>query len=61
MQVTVDAKPETVPELLRKVDPMLRYQLSLSNKVKLIETLKEITMQAYLSHHVVGSQVRILI
>jgi len=45
IQVTVDAKEETVPALLRKIDPMMRYQLSLSNKVKLIETLKEVKMQ----------------
>ena len=31
--------------LLHKVDPMLCYQLSLANKVKLIDTLKEVKMQ----------------
>jgi len=45
IQVSVEAKEETVPALLRRIDPMMRYQLSLSNKVKLIETLKEVKMQ----------------
>lgn len=42
----MDTKEDTVPALLRKIDPMMRYQLSISNKVKLIETLKEVKMQA---------------
>ena len=45
IQISVDPKEETVVNLLRKVDPMLCYQLSLSNKVKLIDTLKEVKMQ----------------
>jgi len=45
IQVAVDTKEETVPTLLRKIDPMMRYQLSLTNKVKLIDTLKEVKMQ----------------
>ena len=45
IQITVDARDATVGNLLRKIDPRLRYQLSLANKVKLIDTLKEVRMQ----------------
>ena len=45
IQITVDARDATVWRLLRKIDPRLRYQLSLTNKVKLIDTLKEVRMQ----------------
>ncbi len=45
IQISVDVDDESVPNLLRRIDPLLCYQLSLSNKVKLIETLKEVKMQ----------------
>lgn len=45
IQISIDAKESTVTNLLHKVDPMLCYQLSLANKVKLIDTLKEVKMQ----------------
>ena len=34
-----------VGDLLRRLDPMLQYQLALTNKAKLIDTLKEVKMQ----------------
>ena len=53
IQISVDPKESTVITLLRKIDPMLGYQLNLANRVKLIETLKEVRrrreMQASLS------------
>jgi Bardet-Biedl syndrome 7 protein len=45
IQIAVDPKESTVTSLLRKIDPILCYQLSLTNKVKLIDTLKEVKMQ----------------
>ena len=45
IQISVDVKDETVGDLLRRLDPMLQYQLSLTNKAKLIDTLKEVRMQ----------------
>jgi len=45
IQISVDPKEESVTNLLRKVDPMLQYQLNLARRVKLIETLKEVRMQ----------------
>jgi len=41
----VDPKESTVTALLRKIDPLMTYQLNLANRVKLIETLKEVRMQ----------------
>jgi len=45
IQISVDVKDETVVNLLHKLDPMLTYQLSLNNKIKLIDSLKEVRMQ----------------
>ena len=45
IQISVDTDESTVTTLLRKIDPMLCYQLSLANKVKLVDTLKEVKMQ----------------
>ena len=45
IQISVDPKEATVTNLLRKIDPMLLYQLSLTNKVKLIDILKEVKSQ----------------
>jgi Bardet-Biedl syndrome 7 protein len=45
IQINLDVDPETVTTFLRKIDPMLCYQLALAKKVKLIETLKEVKMQ----------------
>jgi len=45
IQINVETDESTVTSFLRKIDPLLTYQLSLANKVKLIETLKEVKMQ----------------
>lgn len=45
IQINVEIKDETVGDLLRRLDPMLQYQLALTNKAKLIDTLKEVKMQ----------------
>jgi len=45
IQIAVDTDESTVTTLLRKIDPLLCYQLSLTSKVKLIDTLKEVRMQ----------------
>ena len=45
IQISVDIKDESVGNLLRRLDPMLQYQISLTNKAKLIDTLKEVKMQ----------------
>jgi Bardet-Biedl syndrome 7 protein len=45
IQISVDPKEVTVTNLLKKIDPMLRYQLSLDSKVRLLDTLKEVKMQ----------------
>ena len=45
IQINVEIKDETVSDLLRRLDPMLQYQLALTNKAKLIDTLKEVKMQ----------------
>jgi len=45
IQISVDTDESTVTTLLRKLDPLLCYQLSLASKVKLIDTLKEVRMQ----------------
>jgi len=45
IQISVDVKDVTVGNMLRKIDPLLQYQLSLNNKVKLIDSLKEVKMQ----------------
>jgi len=45
IQISVDVKDETVVNLLTRLDPLLNYQLSLNNKVKLIDSLKEVRMQ----------------
>ena len=44
-QISVDIKEETTVNMLKRLDPMLQYQLSLTNKAKLIDTLKEVKMQ----------------
>ena len=45
IQIQVDTDESTVTTLLKRIDPMLRYQFSLANKVKLVDTLKEVKMQ----------------
>ena len=45
IQIAVDVKDGSVGTLLKKIDPLLQYQLSLNNKVKLIDSLKEVKMQ----------------
>ena len=45
LSVSVDANHSTVDQLLSRIDPMLQYQLSLEQKVKLIDSLKEVKMQ----------------
>jgi len=45
IQINTEVKDETITELLKRIDPMLTYQLSLNNKVKLIDALKEVRMQ----------------
>jgi len=45
IKIEVDPKESTVTALLRKIDPLMTYQLNLANRVKLIETLKEVRMQ----------------
>jgi len=45
LQINVETDENTVTTFLRKIDPKLRYQLELANKVKLIETLKEVKLQ----------------
>ena len=45
IQISVDPKESTVTNLLRKIDPLMLYQLNLAKRVKLVETLKEVRMQ----------------
>jgi len=45
IKIEVDPREATVTNLLRKIDPMMQYQLNLANRVKLIDTLKEVRMQ----------------
>jgi len=45
IHISIDAKDETITALLTRIDPLLKYQLSLNNRVALIEALKEVKMQ----------------
>ena len=45
VSASVDAKYETVANLLEKIHLMVEHQLALDHKVKLIDSLKEVKMQ----------------
>ena len=46
IQISVDAKEATVTNMLKKIDPLLTYQLNLAKRVKLIDTLKEVSTRS---------------
>lgn len=45
LEITYDINEESIPHILKLLDPKLEYQISLAKKVHLIEALKDVQLQ----------------